>query len=321
MPRGVVSLGGNVNHSRMEKMRDIGEQEVIRRLTAKLTGHPLLRTGVGDDCAVTEVPGTDLDQVFTTDPVIEEVHFKKTDDPLRIGHKAAGRVLSDIAAMGAQPQWLLVNVVARPEQDAGMLEEIYAGMNALCRRFGATLIGGDVARGHSLELHVFGTGTVPAGTALLRSGAAAGDQLFVTGALGGSLQGHHLDFTPRVAEGLFLRKSGLVTSMMDISDGLATDLRHVLKCSGVGALLDAEMIPLNGTLDQALFDGEDFELLFTVRPDQTDVLMAAWSEHFAGKLHPMGTITDEKHTLRLKQKGREQVLNARAFEHFLKPEP
>jgi thiamine-monophosphate kinase len=281
----------------------------------------LLRTGVGDDCAVTEVPGALADQVFTTDPVIEGVHFKSSDEPARIGHKAAGRVLSDIAAMGAQPQWLLVNVVARPEQDARMLEDIYSGMNALCHRFGATLIGGDVARGHSLELHVFGTGTVPAGTALLRSGAAAGDQLFVTGALGGSIQGRHLDFIPRVAEGLFLRESGCITSMMDISDGLATDLRHILKCSGVGALLDAERIPLNGTLDQALYDGEDFELLFTVRPDQTDTLLAAWSEHFDAKLYAIGKMTDEKHTLRLNQAGRAQVLNARAFEHFSKSAP
>jgi thiamine-monophosphate kinase len=300
----------------MENVCDIGEQELIRRLTAKLPGHPLLRTGVGDDCAVTEVPGTGTDQVFTTDPVIEGVHFKSSDDPARIGHKAAGRVLSDIAAMGAQPQWLLVNVVARPEQDARVLEGIYSGMNTLCHRFGATLIGGDVARGHSLELHVFGTGTVPTGTALLRSGAAPDDQIFVTGALGGSIQGRHLDFIPCVAEGLFLRESGCVTSMMDISDGLATDLRHILKCSGVGALLDAERIPINGTLDQALYDGEDFELLFTVRPDQTDVLMAAWSEHFDATLHPIGKITDEKHILRLKQEGHTPVLNARAFEHF-----
>ena len=305
----------------MEKVRDIGEQEMIRRLTAQLTGHPLLRTGAGDDCAVTEVPGSCSDQVFTTDPVIEEVHFKHSDDPRRVGHKAAGRVLSDIAAMGAEPQWLLVNVVAQPEQDARVLEEIYAGMTALCRRFGVTLIGGDVARGHGLELHVFGTGTVPAGTALLRSGASAGDQLFVTGPLGGSIHARHLDFIPRVAEGLFLRESGSVTAMIDISDGLATDLRHILKGSGVGALLDAEKIPLNKTLEEALYDGEDFELLFTVHPNQTEALSAAWSEHFDEPLHQIGRITDEKHILSLQQDGVSSVLQARAFEHFAKSSP
>jgi thiamine-monophosphate kinase len=305
----------------MEKVCDIGEQEVIRRLTEKLPSHPLLRTGVGDDCAVTEVPGTGTDQVFTTDPVIEGVHFKHTDAPRRIGNKAAGRVLSDLAAMGAQPQWLLVNIVAHPEQDARLLEEIYAGMNALCHRFGATLIGGDVTRGHNLELHVFGTGTVPAGTALLRSGAAVDDQLFVTGSLGGSIQGRHLDFIPRVAEGLFLRESGWITSMMDISDGLATDLRHILKCSGVGAMLEAEKIPLNGTLEQALYDGEDFELLFTVRPDHTDALLATWSDHFDTTLHAVGKITDEKSVLMLKQEGCARVLEGQAFEHFSKREP
>ena len=111
----------------MEKLSDIGEHEAIRRLTAGLEDHPHLKTGIGDDCAVAEWPGSGLDQVFTTDPVIEGVHFLSTDPPGLIGRKAAGRVLSDIAAMGAEPQWLLVNVVAAPEQDMEALEEIYAG--------------------------------------------------------------------------------------------------------------------------------------------------------------------------------------------------
>ncbi len=300
----------------MEKLGEIGEHEAIRRLTAQLGSHPLLRKGAGDDCAVTEVPCTGADQVFTTDPVIERVHFQPLDKPERIGNKAAGRVLSDIAAMGAEPQWLLVNVVAPAEQDLQTLEKIYVGMNALCDRFGATLIGGDLARGPCLELHVFGTGTLPSGTALLRSGAKPGDAICVTGPLGRSIEGKHLDFRPRVEEGAFLRETGLVTAMMDISDGLATDLRHILKQSGVGALLDAEQIPKNGTLNQALYDGEDFELLFTAASENVEALRCQWSERFGTALSVIGAITAEVEDLKLRQEENIQLLEDKAYEHF-----
>jgi thiamine-monophosphate kinase len=300
----------------MEKLQEIGEHEAIRRLTTALGGHPHLRTGAGDDCAVAELPGTGTDQVFTTDPIIENIHFHPGENPGRIGHKAAGRVLSDIAAMGAQPQWLLVNVVAPPEQDIAVLEKIYMGMNALCHRFGATIIGGDLAQGPCLELHVFGTGTLPSGTALLRSGAQLGDRLFTTGPLGCSLEGKHLDFVPRIEEGLFLRETGWVNSMMDISDGLATDLRHILKQSGVGALLYADKIPRNGSLDQALHDGEDFELLFTVSPGNADDLCGRWKERFRTELAAIGEITDEVELLKLRRDRDVQILERKAFEHF-----
>lgn len=302
----------------MEKLGEIGEHEAIRRLTAKLGNHPLLRTGTGDDCAVTELPGTKVDQVFTTDPIIEKVHFNSLDNPKRIGNKAAGRVLSDIAAMGAQPQWLLVNVVAAAEQDIGVLEKIYEGINSLSTRFGATVIGGDLAQGPCLELHVFGTGTVPAGKALLRSGAQSGDGIFVTGPLGCSIQGKHLDFIPRVDEGIFLRETGLINAMMDISDGLATDLRHILKQSGVGAILDAEKIPRIGSLDQALYDGEDFELLFTVAMKDIDALRVQWLERFKVEIPLIGRITETVSDLQLRhQDGTCHVLKNKAYEHFL----
>ena len=99
----------------MGTLSEIGEHEAIRRLTDMLTGHADLRLGTGDDCAIARLPGSELDQVFTTDPVIENVHFLPSDKPERIGHKAAGRVLSDIAAMGARPQWVLANVAAPPD--------------------------------------------------------------------------------------------------------------------------------------------------------------------------------------------------------------
>ncbi len=300
----------------METLGGIGEHEAIRRLCAKLGAHPDLIVGAGDDCAVCRLPGTGSDQVFTTDPIVENSHFQGLEKPERIGNKAVGRVLSDIAAMGAQPQWILVNVVSPPELEFQCLEKIYAGMSALCSRFGATIIGGDLGQGTSLELHVFGTGLLPAGSALLRSGARPGDRILVTGPLGGSRSGKHLDFVPRVEEGLFLRETGLVHAMMDLSDGLATDLRHMLRQSGVGAILDGAAIPAVESLGQALYDGEDFELLLTASPVNADALQARWRERFGTALPTIGMITDRENVLELEEDGSFRVLEGKAFEHF-----
>lgn len=297
----------------MSKLSEIGEHETIRRILPMLGSHADLVVGAGDDCAVCRLPCTGNDQVFTTDPVIEGVHFQSLEKPERVGNKAVGRVLSDIAAMGAQPQWMLVNVVAPPELEFHYLEKIYEGMNTLCARFGATVIGGDVAKGPVLELHVFGTGLLPEGTALLRSGAEVGDLILVSGPLGNSFSsGHHLDFVPKVEEGLFLRETGLVHAMMDLSDGLATDLRHILKQSRVGAELQGSRIPTVGTLEQALFDGEDFELVLTASPENAAELQSGWEARFNRPLAVIGTVTGASGALVLD--GRE--LDAKAFEHF-----
>lgn len=301
----------------MVTLQEIGEHEALRRILHMLGSHPDLSVGAGDDCAVCHVSGTGQDQVFTTDPIIEDVHFLMSDDPKRIGNKAAGRILSDIAAMGAEPQWLLVNVVAPQTLEFKILEDIYAGMNALCHRFGATIIGGDLSQGSSLELHVFGTGVLPAGSAILRSGAGIDDEIFVTGPLGESRMGKHLDFVPRVKEGIYLRQSGMITAMMDISDGLATDLRHILNQSGVGAQLEAEAIPTTGSIDQALFDGEDFELLFTAPADCADRIYEGWMERFGTKLFRIGKITGESDVLKIHSSdGSRRIVESKAFEHF-----
>ncbi|WP_372808318.1 thiamine-phosphate kinase [Pontiella sp.] len=299
----------------MMTLGNLGEHEAIARLSAMLGTPGDVLVGVGDDCAVCALSGTGNNQLFTTDPVVEGVHFLPSDDPVRVGNKAVGRVLSDIAAMGGCPQWILVNVVAPPEVEFGRIERIYEGMIALCNRFGATIIGGDLAKGASLELHLFGTGLVPAGNALLRSGARVGDAVFVTGSLGGSLAGKHLDFVPRVDEGVFLRETGVVHAMMDISDGLATDLRHILAQSGVGASLQGESIPSNGSLEQAIYDGEDFELLLTVAEGDSDLLQARWRARFETPLSKVGAITGETGVLRLDG----QVLKSKAYEHYRRP--
>jgi thiamine-monophosphate kinase len=289
----------------MTTLKQMGEHAAITALTANLKA-------VGDDCAVLPLDAH-YDLVLTSDPLISGVHFTPGTDPEQIGWKAAARVLSDFAAMGADPQYLLINLVAPPEQDFQTLEKIYAGVSNLRKLFGVDLVGGDLAQGPTLELHVFGVGRVPKGKALLRSGARPGDVIYVTGPLGGSFEsGKHLTFMPRINEAKWLRQSGLVRSMMDISDGLATDLRHILKASKVGAALDSAAIPKIGTLEQALFDGEDFELLFTVNPADADALDFQCLEDLEQKFQRIGTITAQPEVLTLDG----AVLDRKAFEHF-----
>ena len=283
----------------------MGEHAAIAALTANLKV-------VGDDCAVLPLDET-YDLVLTSDPLIQNVHFTDEATPEQIGHKAVCRVLSDFAAMGAKPQYLLVNVVAPPEQDFQTLEKIYAEFDELKKTYGAEVVGGDLAQGPVLEMHVFGVGRVPKGTALLRSGARPGDLIYVTGPLGGAQQsGKHLTFVPRIEWGNALRESGVVTSMMDISDGLSTDLRHILEASNVGAELDSSRIPKIGTLERALTDGEDFELLFTT-PEGVKVPNVGSHCMPAGFSFPcIGKITDKAEELLLDGVS----IKGKAFEHF-----
>lgn len=251
------------------------EDEWTSRLAAMLPLRPDVITGIGDDCAVVRCGDRDL--VYTTDAVVEGVHFHAGTGPRRIGHKMAGRLLSDIAAMGAEPDHLLFNLVVPEDFPARAMEEIYRGAEELASSFGAVIVGGDTMKSTPLALHGFAVGHVPCGRAVLRSGARAGDVIFVTGKLGGSISGKHLDFTPRVREGRWLREGGWATAMMDISDGLARDLPRIIKQSGVGATLQAAAIPVNLGLDQALNDGEDYELLFTVAAGRRESFLAAWT--------------------------------------------
>ena len=288
----------------------MGEHAAIAALTANLKA-------VGDDCAVLPMSETH-DMVLTSDPLIQNVHFTLEAAPEQIANKAVGRVLSDFAAMGAEPQYLLINVVAPPEQNFQTLEKMYAEFSNLWKKYGVEIVGGDLAQGPTLELHVFGVGRVPKGTALLRSGAKPGDCIYVTGPLGGAQKsGKHLTFEPRLEWGNALRESGVVTSMMDISDGLATDLRHILKASNVGAELDSSTVPRGAcpagtrrrSLEEALYDGEDFELLFTA-PKGAELPPLRKTKQTV--IQRLGKITDQSEELLLDG----APLPGKAYEHF-----
>jgi thiamine-monophosphate kinase len=318
---------GGGGHGGLLCVGDLGERGLIGRLAGRVgRGRGVVR-GIGDDCAVVRVHGSAWDWLLTTDPVIEGVHFLRDAPGRRVGHKAAGRVISDIAAMGGEPLYVLFDLVAPAGAPVGRIEDIYRGATAVCARHGAAIIGGDVARGPRLELHAFAVGRVERGRAVLRSGARPGDVIHVTGRLGGSRLGRHLTFEPRVAAGRWIARGGWATAMMDVSDGLASDLRRILEESRVGADLDAARIPVSSAarrlrdgrsaLDHALGDGEDFELLFTVPAARTAAFSRAWRRAFPGlPATAIGTITPARGVLTLKTEGTARPVG-RGYEHFV----
>lgn len=235
----------------MKKLFQLGERELIRQLARLLPTRADVRAGIGHDVAV--VTGTArYDFLLKSDAVIEGRHFLATTPPRHIGHKALGRVLSDLAAAGGEPLWGLIDLVAPRNANVARLRAVYQGLASLARRHKLAIVGGDTTEGTAFELHIFAVGRAPRGTALLRSGAKSGDVVFVTGALGGSLAGKHLRFVPRLAEGQWLRAGRWASSSIDISDGLATDLAHILEMSRVGANIQTENIPIAPAVFQAL---------------------------------------------------------------------
>ncbi|MCE9610376.1 MAG: thiamine-phosphate kinase [Chthoniobacter sp.] len=265
------------------KLSDLGENHVVARLTRALALGADVRVGAGDDCAVIGRPRDPHWQLLKTDVVIECVHFLPTDDPRRVGWKALCRAISDIAAMGGTPQHALITLAAPPDFEMARAAALYAGLRRAARRFGVSIVGGETARSPGpLFLNVALTGTVERGRCILRSGGRPGDALYVTGRLGGSRAGRHLDFTPRLAEARWLTENFQLHAMMDLSDGLAADLPRLAAASQCGFTLDESSLPKTKgcTVQQALTDGEDFELLLALSPRAAIALEAAWSQHF-----------------------------------------
>jgi thiamine-monophosphate kinase len=227
------------------------------RITAKLRRNAPL---IGDDCAIIKAPaGKDL--LFTTDFTIEGVHFTRDLPAEQVGHRALLRGLSDIAAMGGTPKYCLVSLAVAPWAGEQWIDGFYRGLLKLAGQHKTQLAGGDLSHASQVVADIVVYGTVPIGKALKRSGARPGDQIWVSGPLGGWR--HQLHPEPRLALGRKL--IGRATACMDITDGLVLDLHRLCLASGVSG--EIENIPLleNATIEQALFDGEDYELLFTSR--------------------------------------------------------
>ena len=273
----------------------MNEFELISRLIPLLPTNDSVVAGAGDDCAVVQSPGTDQYLLLKTDAVVEGVHFTADTDPKKVGHKALARCLSDIAAMAGTPQHALVTLALPPIADLAYLEAIYAGMGALAKRYQVAIVGGETVRNpERLVLSVAVVGTVAKCRCILRSGSQPGDALFVSGQLGGSLAGRHLDFEPRLREAQWLVAHFSIHAMIDLSDGLAGDIQHLLRPGNLGADLLTTAIPISRAaraackanpsdrtpLVAALSDGEDFELLFTVTKADAVPLLDGWKQRF-----------------------------------------
>jgi thiamine-monophosphate kinase len=309
----------------------MNEFELIDLLTRGLPTNPAVVTGAGDDCAVLDLGVPDRWLLFKTDAVVEGVHFLPGTAPAQIGHKALGRCLSDIAAMAGTPTAALVTIGLPRGFDAEWVKGIYCGMSALARRYEVAIAGGETTTNPERTfISVALVGWVARGKTVLRSGARAGDAIFVTGELGGSLAGKHLSFEPRITEARWLAEHFEIHSMLDLSDGLAGDLGHIAAQSGLGAELLSSSVPVSREARQAarasaaakpallaaLTDGEDFELLFTVASGSAVKLMDTWKERFpALRLTCIGKITAGQGIMVRDNEGT-RALDAHGYAHF-----
>lgn len=309
----------------------MNEFELIARLTRALPANPSIVTGAGDDCAVLDLGVADKLILFKTDAVVEGLHFTRETPPEKIGRKALARCLSDIAAMAGTPTAALVTIGLPEKFEPDPVFRIYEGINELAREHEVAIAGGETTTNpERILISIALIGTVPRGRQVLRSGAKPGDAIFVTGELGGSLAGKHLEFEPRLAEARWLAQQCPIHAMIDLSDGLAGDLRHILQAGGVGAALLKSAIPISRAarlraregsrakpaFAAALTDGEDFELLFTVAAEHAVKLLDAWKTAFPKlKLSCIGKIVAGQGILIRDKTGTHQ-LNAHGYVHF-----
>jgi thiamine-monophosphate kinase len=300
------------------------------------------QVGIGDDCAVLRLVGNDsgsIETLVTTDFSLEGIHFRRDWHPAEsVGHRCLARGLSDIAAMGGDPVSAFLSLALPRDLPQAWVRGFLRGLTSLAERYGVILAGGDTAESpKGILADIIVVGTTPKGKAILRSGARAGDRIYVSGELGASAEAvarmrarpkhklnsrdyqRHFYPEPRIVLGRILRKKGWATAMIDLSDGLSTDLAHICEESGVGAEIQAENIPLARVgkpsrevdLDLALHGGEDYELLFTAPAGKRI------PNQIAGvAITCIGHITRGRRISLLNVSGKGRVLKPHGWEHF-----
>jgi thiamine-monophosphate kinase len=293
-------------------LSQIGEFGLIDLLKKYRGSRAGVVKGIGDDTAVVPLDAKRY-LLLTTDMLMEGVHFKRNAPPRLIGHKALACSISDIAAMGGRPRYALVSLGVPGNLSWAFVRDLYKGMDALARESGIAVVGGDTIKSAKLVINVALAGEANKADVVYRSGARPGDLIFVTGPLGKSLStGWHLKFVPRVKESRYLVRYAKPTAMIDISDGLAADLGHILEESKAGAVLEETKIPrrAGANVRQALYDGEDFELLFTVPRHKAALLKRK-------KFYPIGEIVPWTKGLALRDKsGKLTKISKRGYTHF-----
>jgi thiamine-monophosphate kinase len=265
------------------KLSEIGEDALLERLVRDLPRNEQVIAGAGDDCAVVTPAGAGKLLLLKTDAVVEGVHFTSAAKPADVGWKAMARPLSDFAAMSGVPQFALVSLIAPADTRVQWVAAFYRGAAKVAAAFDVAIVGGETSRTTGpVAISVNIAGWVERKRWLARSGGKPGDQLYVTGRLGGSLGGRHLRFTPRIRESRWLTENFKVHAMMDLSDGLGADLPRLARASDVGFEVDEEALPRHRgcSIEAAISDGEDYELLFAIAPAEAKDLPGRWRTKF-----------------------------------------
>jgi thiamine-monophosphate kinase len=307
------------------------EPEFLAWLRSRLPAHPQLKLGPGDDAALLRLSGHDC--IVTVDVLSDGVDFQlERIDPRRAGRKCLAVNLSDIAAMAARPVAAVIGLVLPRRGALNLAIALYEGLLPLADKYGVAIAGGDVNTwDHPLTVSVTVLAEPTPRGPLRRAGARAGDQILVTGALGGSRLGHHLDFEPRIREAMLLHEGYALHAGMDVSDGLTLDLARLAVESGVGAELRLRDVPIAPAAEQwarqladgstplghALADGEDFELLLVAPPEEARRMLAdqPLRESHGTSITSVGQIVAEPGLWQLDDQGRRSPLPPRGFVH------
>lgn len=265
------------------KLRDIGEDRLLGQVWARLSVAKAVVNGPGDDCAVVENRDHRNFLVLKTDCVVAGVHFLPAANAVDVGWKAMMRPLSDFAATSAVPQFALITLIAPEQTEVEWVDRLYRGLRRAAKRFKVGIVGGEMSRTPGpAAISVSVAGFVERDRCVSRRGGRAGDDLFVTGQLGGAVKQRHLQFIPRIVESRWLTKNFSIHAMMDLSDGLGADLPRLARASRVGFGIEMENLPLTrgATIDDAISEGEDYELLFAISRRDRKRLEREWRKKF-----------------------------------------
>lgn len=287
-----------------QSLRELGEEKLLAQILPRLNRNSRVVIGAGDDCAVVKFRGAKDWLLLKTDCVVGEIHFTKETNARAVGWKAMMRALSDFAAMSGIPEFALITLAAAGKKKASWVRELYRGLNRAAARFDVAIVGGETSEKVGPAVIVVSVaGFVERRRCILRSGGKANDDLFVTGKLGGSIQGRHLNFVPRIGEARWLTENFKVHAMIDLSDGLGADLPRLARSSKLGFAIDQRALPVSRgcTVQQAISDGEDYELLFAISPRERKRLQTRWQKKFPellltriGRLNQRSKIKDQK---------------------------
>ena len=265
------------------KLREVGEDRLLAQLLPSLAKGKGVVAAAGDDCAVVRPPRAGRLLLLKTDCIVETIHFGVRDDAAAVGWKAMMRPLSDFAASGGVPQFALITLIIPGERTISWVKKLYQGLRRAAARFDVAIVGGETSSTSGpIAIAVSLAGYVETKRRISRRGGKSGDDLFVTGRLGGSLRQQNLRFLPRIPEARWLTEHFKVHAMMDLSDGLGADLPRLARASQVGYTVDLESLPLNRgcTIHDAVSDGEDYELLFAISPRDRKRLQEEWKRKF-----------------------------------------